>query len=332
MTPWRFPLALWLVAAVSLTHLAPAAPPAEAEPAADPAKLDADYAIQGEYAGELETDKWGAQIIAQGEGKFQIVGYPGGLPGDGWDGNRETLARGQGELKDGVATFASADGRFSATVDKKGLTIREEGRIEIGTLPKVGRKSPTLGAAVPAGGVALFDGKSLDAWKPGAKIVADGLLAQGATTKQEFQNFTLHLEFRTPWKPKARGQERGNSGVYMQGRYEVQVLDSFGLEGKDNEAGGIYSVGGPSVNICFPPLQWQTYDVEFTAAKFDPAGKKTANARMTVRHNGVLVQDNVEVDHATTAAPLPEGSQPGPIHLQDHGNPVRYRNVWILPK
>ena len=118
----------------------------------------------------------------------------------------------------------------------------------------------------------------------------------------------------------------------MQGRYEVQILDSFGLEGKHNECAGIYEVKAPSVNMCFPPLSWQTYDVEFTAPRFDENGKKTSNARMTVRHNGVLVHENVEVPGPTRAAPNKEGSEPGPIFLQDHGNPIRFRNVWVLEK
>ena len=110
------------------------------------------------------------------------------------------------------------------------------------------------------------------------------------------------------------------------------MLDSFGLEGKDNECGGIYSVKDPEMNMCFPPLQWQAYDVDFTAAKFDAEGKKTANARMTVKHNGVVIHQDVEIDHATTASPMKEGAEQGPIYLQDHGNPVRYRNIWVLKK
>ncbi len=110
------------------------------------------------------------------------------------------------------------------------------------------------------------------------------------------------------------------------------MLDSFGLAGKHNECGGIYEIRDPSVNMCFPPLQWQTYDVDFTAAKFDDSGKKTANVRMTVLHNGVRIHDNIEVPRSTRAAPLAEGPEPGFIHLQNHGNPVRYRNIWVVEK
>lgn len=314
-----------LFSAVSLLAATP-------EDAADPAKVDADYAFQGEYAGELETEPWGAQIIALGAGKFDVIGYTGGLPGAGWDGDRATLVRGTGEMKEGVLKLTAGEGRFSGTVKDGTLTVTEGGAIEIGTLKRLVRKSPTEGEAPPQGAIVLFDGKNVDAWQDGARLTADGLLDGGATTRQKFQNFRLHLEFRTPYKPSARGQERGNSGVYSQGRYEVQVLDSFGLKGENNESGGIYSVAAPSVNMCLPPLQWQTYDIDFTAAEFDATGKKSKDATLTVRHNGVLVQDKTKVPHATTAAPVAEGPEPGPLYLQDHGNPVRYRNVWIVPR
>ena len=163
-------------------------------------------------------------------------------------------------------------------------------------------------------------------------MTEDGLLVQGATSEEKFQDFEMHVEFRLPFMPAARGQARGNSGLYFQGRYEVQMLDSFGLSGEDNECGGIYTIKKPDMNMCYPPLVWQTYDVDYTAAKFDEAGEKTENARVTIRHNGVVIHDDVELDHKTTAAPFDEGPEPGPIYLQDHGNPVRYRNIWVSPK
>ena len=176
----------------------------------------------------------------------------------------------------------------------------------------------------------LFDGKNADAWQNGK--VDEGLLVQGTTSKQTFGSHKLHLEFRIPYQPEDRGQGRGNSGLYLQGRYEVQMLDSFGLEGKDNECGGIYSVAKPSVNMCLPPLSWQTYDVDYTAAKYDAAGKLTVNPRVTVSHNGVVIHKDVELpgERNTTAAPVAAGKEPGPVYLQDHGNPVRYRNIWVV--
>ena len=161
-------------------------------------------------------------------------------------------------------------------------------------------------------------------------MTADGLLMEGTNSIKKFGSHRLHIEFMTPYMPSARGQGRGNSGVYYQGRYETQVLDSFGLLGKNNETGGVYSIKDPSTNMCFPPLVWQTYDTEFTAAKYDSEGKKVKNARLTTRLNGVVVQDDTELPNITTAAPVKEGPEPGPLHLQNHGNPVRFRNIWIV--
>jgi hypothetical protein len=108
----------------------------------------------------------------------------------------------------------------------------------------------------------------------------------------------------------------------------VQVLDSYGLEGADNECGGIYTVSRPKINMCAPPLQWQSYDITFTAAKYDGAGKKTANARLTVVHNGVVIQDNTELPRVTGGALNDRENEPESLVLQDHGNPVQYRNIW----
>ncbi len=301
------------------------------QPALDAKQADADFPYQGEFTGAITVDgdeiKLGVQVIALGGGKFHAVGYMGGLPGDGWDGSDRREV--DGELSGGAAIFKVA-GEAGAEVRDGVMTIRDASGNSIGELKKTTRKSPTEGEKPPAGAAILFDGTSADKFD-GGKL--DGnLLVQGATSKQKFQSCKLHLEFMLSYMPAARGQGRGNSGCYTQGRYEVQILDSFGLAGENNECGGIYTVKKPDVNMCFPPLSWQTYDIDFTAAKFDDSGKKTADAKMSVKHNGVVIHEDVAVPKSTTAAPLGEGKEPGPLYLQDHGNPVRFRNIWVVEK
>jgi hypothetical protein len=297
----------------------------------DPAKADADFAVQGEYTGELNTNdgkvKWGVQVIALGGGKFDATAYRGGLPGDGWDKSERIKAT--GETSGGATTLRATEG--AAKIQGSVMTILDGNGNTVGELKKVERKSPTLGAKPPAGAVVLFDGSTADKFD-GGRITEDKLLMQGVTSKQKFQSVTLHVEFMTPYQPSDRGQARGNSGCYLQGRYEVQILDSFGLDGKNNECGGLYSIKDPDQNMCFPPLTWQTYDIDYTAATYDESGKKTKNARMTVRHNGVVIHDNVDLPKDTTAAPVKEGPEPGPIYIQDHGNPLRFRNIWLVEK
>lgn len=268
------------------------------------AAADPDFALQGEYTGTGV----GVQVVAQGKGTFLAVVYRGGLPGAGWNG---TERQETDEDAAGVATLI------------KDLTLK-----------KLERKSPTLGAAAPVGAIVLFDGKDESLkqhWQPGTKV-ENGLLQQGSTSVDKFTDFIVHLEFRTPYMPAARDQKRGNSGIYYQGRYESQILDSFGLAGTDHECGGFYNIKAPDLNMCLPPLTWQTYDTEFTAARWDKDGKKIANARVTVRLNGVVIQQDLELPTATLAAPQMEAPGAGPIYLQDHGNPVRYRNIWVLPR
>lgn len=268
------------------------------------ARQDPDFEVQGEYVGE----DVGIQVIALGKGAFRAVTYPGGLPGAGWKGSEKESTEGD----------------------------REAIRPVLKGLSKTERKSPTLGKEPPEGAVILFDGseETFQAhWQERSRITEEGLLMEGAVSQDRFSDFTAHIEFLLPFMPQARGQQRGNSGYYVQGRYEIQMLDSFGLEGKDNECGGIYQVAAPSVNMCLPPLSWQTFDVDFTAARFDDDGHKTANARITVRHNGVVIHDDLELPGPTPGGVLREESAtPGPVYLQNHGDPVRYRNIWIVPK
>ena len=319
--------------------------------AADPT-LPADFKVQGEYAGE----KVGAHVIALGGGQFQAVVYPGGLPGAGWDGTSKVLLA--GGIDGGKAVLAAAAGArkylaqkpeefsatrkfppegqkpWSATADGTALWLKADDGKEF-TLAKVMRTSPTMGAVPPAGAVVLFDGKGTDEWKGGRLDAKTGLLnTDGAdiVSKRKFSNYTMHLEFMLPFRPDARGQGRGNSGFYQVDHYECQILDSFGLDGANNECGGFYTKAAPKVNMCLPPLTWQTYDIEFTNAVQGPDGKKAKNAVATVKHNGVLIHEGQELTGPTGGHRSdPEGT-PGPLKLQGHGNPLQFRNIWILEK
>lgn len=194
----------------------------------------------------------------------------------------------------------------------------------------------------PMGAVVLFDGKDLSRWeKKGGKGEVKWTLKDGAmegvkghgdiVTKETFGgNFKLHVEFRVPYEPAGKGQGRGNSGVYVQGRYEVQILDSYGLKSGKNDCAAIYDIHPPKINACKAPTVWQSYDIEFSAPKF-VNGKKTEPARVTVRQNGVLVHENAEIPVDNTRAGLGgDPATPGPILLQDHGHPVQFRNIWLV--
>jgi hypothetical protein len=196
----------------------------------------------------------------------------------------------------------------------------------------------------PEGAIVLFDGKSLDGWakrgtedKPGWKLVDGGAVevvpgSGDIVTRKTFDGaFLLHVEFRVPYVPDAKGQARGNSGVYVQGRYEVQVLDSYGLEPQDDDCGAIYKVSAPKVNACKAPTIWQSYDIEFHAPKCSD-GKKQEPPRITVVQNGIKIQDDVKIPVDVTRAGIEsDPCTPGPILLQAHGNPVQFRNVWLMP-
>lgn len=294
----------------------------------DPAQAGPDFAFQGEYLGEIGGEKWGGQVIALGDGKFQGIGYKGGLPGEGWKrGDERQMAT--GSLADGVVTIKGDD--HVATIQNGVITLRDSSGTKLGEMKKVTRQSPTLGLKAPAGAVVLFDGSNVDQFNGGKLVDGQYLGATNCDSKLKLGDHTLHIEFRTPYMPKARGQGRGNSGVYIQGRYECQVLDSFGLEGENNECGGIYSQVRPEVNMCYPPLSWQTYDIEFQAARYDADGKKTQNARVTIKHNGVTIYRDLELK-AGTPGRHPEGPGPDSLFLQDHGNPVVFRNIWVVEK
>ena len=204
--------------------------------------------------------------------------------------------------------------------------------------------TPEKAGQPPSDATVLFDGKDLSQWsdmdgKPTKWIVGDGYMECARNsgyirTLQNFGDCQLHVEWATPKPAHGEGQGRGNSGVFFgRDRYEIQVLDCY--ENKtyaDGSAGSIYGQYPPLVNVCRPPGEWQTYDILYTAPRFEESGKLISPARVTVFHNGVLIQNNVELTGPTGwVNRLPYEPHPvkQPIAFQDHGNPVRYRNVWV---
>lgn len=197
----------------------------------------------------------------------------------------------------------------------------------------------------PSDAIVLFDGKDLSKWKARDGKAAKWKVVDGAmesvpgsgyvVTKEEFSDCQLHVEFASPKKVKGNGQGRGNSGVFLMGDIEIQVLDSYKNKTySDGSAGSIYGQYPPLVNASRKPGVWQTYDIIFRAPRFDKDGKLVKAARLTALHNGVLIQDASEVIGPTSWIQhrnYAKGKTKGPISLQDHGNPVRYRNIWVRP-
>lgn len=211
--------------------------------------------------------------------------------------------------------------------------------------PEVKLVTPGKTAAdAPSDAIVLFDGKNFSEWKPSsqkgdikwtldanAMTVAGG--AGGIETKKGFGDCQLHIEWRTPAVVKGEGQGRGNSGIFFMGVYELQVLDNYKNRTYSNgQAGSIYKQMIPLANACRPPGEWQTYDVVFTAPRFKADSSLQSPARITVIHNGVLVQNNVTIWGATQYIGIPSykmHKDKEPLALQDHGDAVSYRNIWI---
>lgn len=271
---------------------------------------DPDYLLQGEYVSEGV----GVQAAALGKGTFYVSRFKGGLPGQGWDKSNPHVE----------------------------LINTESLRKSINGMKRTERVSPTLGARPPEGATILFDGKKTEHINGQIK---DGLLMAGAQTTGNYGDFTLHLEFRLPYKPDSplSSQDRGNSGIYLQNRYETQILDSFGLvyerdlvkvplkSDPKQWCGCFYKFKAADIPMCFPPLRWQTYDIDFIAPKFD-SGKKISDATITVKHNGIIIHDKVKLPKGTGAGGGRKEVPEGPIIFQGHGNPVTFKNVWILPR
>ena len=297
---------------------------------------------EGKWSEQEEKDPFlGAQIIARGNDTYQINLVPE------LDNRGEPYVQTTVKLNDGKLTFKS--GKYYGTVTSDeftgGRTEEDPAKNATFSLKRTVRPSPNLGKPAPEGAVVLFDGTNLDAWEnnpEGPWGIHEGVLLavhpEGKTlvSKQTFNDVTAHIEFRLPFLPEKTGQERGNGGVFFLGEYEVQVLDSYGLPGYFQECGALYKVAPPKINMCRPPNEWQSYDIEFTAPKFDDKGKQIANARITVNHNGKLIHNDEEIPLVPTNSykdrigAHPQG--PGHFQLQAHRNHVQYRNIWVMEK
>ncbi|MEM6363046.1 MAG: DUF1080 domain-containing protein [Planctomycetota bacterium] len=302
-------------------------PPNKSEPAAD-------FQMIGEFVGETTDEspkRLALQIRAVGSGQFEARQTEGGLPGEaGFD--ESTTIRLIGRRSGETLVLSGATDALFVTPER--CTIINANANVVANLQRVRRTSPTLGAQPPKDAIVLYrDPKQpprLSEFLPGAKTDGD-LLAEGALLQPLLQDFDLHLEFMIPHMPEMREQKRGNSGVYLQSRYECQVLDSFGTDRVFNGLGSLYRIKPADINMAFPPLTWQTYDIRFTAARFNADGTKRSPARVTSYVNGVRVQNEVEL-HGPTGHGEPESPEPLPTKLQNHNDPVRYRNIWIIDR
>ena len=291
-----------------------------------------DFGLVGEFVGELKDSSQGAkrlgvQIRALGNGQFEARAYPGGLPGQDEyteEGMMVLIGRRSGQ------TLVLSGGPWAMFAGQKQCKIIDAEGATLAELPRAERTSPTLGAKAPEGAMVLFDGTGTDAFING-EMTPHGLLRQGADINFLLSDFDLHLEFRIPHMPKYLEQARGNSGLYLQSRYECQVLDSFGADRVFNGLGALYRHKAADVNMALPPLAWQTYDVHFTAARYAADGKKLRDAHVTAWVNGVKVQDNQSLPGPTGHGQT-ESVTLLPTKFQDHNDPVRYRNVWVIDR
>ena len=226
---------------------------------------------------------------------------------------------------------------FTAAVAAFGFSVLPDEFLSGIVWPEPPVVTPGQAGGPPSDAIVLFDGTNLDAWEGGDawKIEKGYAITQQRSihTKQGFGDCQLHLEFATPSEVVGSGQGRGNSGVYLMGKYEVQVLDSYNNQTYfDGQCGAIYKQQPPTVNACRPPGEWQTYDIIFTAPRFDQDGKLTQPAYVTVIQNGVVIHNHLELHGGTFWDQPPHYEahpEKLPLTLQFHGNPVRYRNIWI---
>ncbi len=308
------------------------------------------------FLGDWQGEGLAAQVIPRGGGQYQINFVPE------FDVKCKPLAVITGQAADGVLRFEQEGWSGQAAAGQmKGSRPGTAAGAAAGAdfeLKKVVRPSPTVGDKPPAGAVVLFDGRGFDAWEAQAAKTspveiswelcedfmrvapADKEKGRGHSliTKQAFRDFQMHFEFRLALMPDKTGQARSNGGLAFGDAnwYEIQVLDSYGLEGLDNECGGIYRIAAPAVNMCRPPRMWQTYDIDYLAPRYNADGQRTQAGRISVRHNGVPIHKDVELPDSPAAEKRrqtnPESIPTGRIILHYHRDPVEYRNIWLVKK
>lgn len=298
--------------------------------------------VMGNWEGQWYDESFGGgtlsvQVIAEGKGNYRAIisadiGEVEPIRGEARGKREGDEVSFKGKIEAGPdyggvheLTGKVSDGKFTGQ-----YAGENRGRFDAKRVRKV---SPTIGAKPPEGAVILFDGKDKSKWfgkndTPNPWKLVDGAMevvsGKGSIyTKQHFRDFKLHLEFCLDFMPTARGQGRCNSGVYLPGGNEIQVLDSFGLKPSRHDCGAFYGQAAPLVNACLPPGEWQTYDVTFIAPRFDDKGERVKNAIITVFHNGIKTHDQFR--------PRREGVPSGGIQLQDHDNRLWYRNIWLVP-
>jgi hypothetical protein len=297
----------------------------------DPADAGPDYPLQGEYAGQARSadgsqSPLAVQVIALGDGSFKAVYLPGGLPGLGWTGAGRVEGDG---ARSGTGVSFSSQGGYSGTIASGAF----QGTLPGGSfaLVKRERANPSLGTPPPAGARVLFDGTGTAGWtrarlvsQPSAqgRDALEPTAEPGAATAATFGDFSLHVEFRTPFSPWNRGQNRGNSGIVLstQAWGELQILDSFGLEPGLQDCGALYEKAVPRVNACLPPLVWQAYEIQYHAPVIQ-GGRRVKEAMLSAWLNGLPI-------HADRS--VPGMAERGPLILQYHFNPVWFRNAWIV--
>lgn len=305
------------------------------------------------------------QVIPLGKGEYRALVFPTFAQGDaplavmaGTGKDSQVSFDGKTPLtNEGKSWWPAPAGSesWSGSIVNGVFTLNQPGK-PAAALKPVDRSSPTLGAKPPVGAVVLLGSDTTDLNQTWGKFKASEYAKKGTpgsaegpcpwalepggvmrcvpkkgdiATLKTFGDCHLHLEFNLAFEPTNRGQDRSNSGVFFQERYELQVLDSYGLKGLINEAGALYLAQAPKVNACLPPGRWQTYDVDFTAAKVD--GDTLIAGAMFIAHlNGILVQENTKLTKPTgNRAKNTLTNLPGPFLLQDHDHPVAYRNIWL---